>query len=346
VSAAGFSRRIVAQHRPLAAQSPAAPQVHRLTGGRRQLAWALSSRLDLSVHLPGLQRLMQFLGIRMDGRMTVLSRPTETAVRREIERAGPPAATVLRSHTAVERVIDRATSHVRDSREVRHEIRDIRSLQSVQTQRLGVRDHRTAGVRALAIPARTVVQRTVFERSFGRQTPASSFFAGSSSRLDLRREIREAARIERLRSTSLGKDVRERLAIRPPVLLPLSATAGGRGGRGPAGENGKDGTSGASGASGASASIATIASTIWKPVPAPVAAPVPPRPAASAEVPRSVASLQERRLVEVVQREVKGVLASAPPLSRLTREDYGQIADRVYTDLTRRLTVERERREV
>jgi hypothetical protein len=58
---------------------------------------------------------------------------------------------------------------------------------------------------------------------------------------------------------------------------------------------------------------------------------------------RVVKHLEQREIVELVRKEVKQSMTRASPLHAFTREDYVEISDHVYSNLMKRLTVERER---
>ena len=53
--------------------------------------------------------------------------------------------------------------------------------------------------------------------------------------------------------------------------------------------------------------------------------------------------VQEKEVVEVVRKEIETVMKTRSPLDALSRSDYSRIADSVYSTLTRRLMLEKER---
>ena len=56
-----------------------------------------------------------------------------------------------------------------------------------------------------------------------------------------------------------------------------------------------------------------------------------------------VTTIREQEVVNVVRNEIQSYMASGSPLKRFSRSDYAHIADHVYSSLTRRLLVEKER---
>jgi hypothetical protein len=56
-----------------------------------------------------------------------------------------------------------------------------------------------------------------------------------------------------------------------------------------------------------------------------------------------VTTVREQEVVNVVRNEIHSYMASSSPLKQFSRSDYAHIADHVYSSLTRRLLVEKER---
>lgn len=54
-------------------------------------------------------------------------------------------------------------------------------------------------------------------------------------------------------------------------------------------------------------------------------------------------TVREQEVVNVVRNEIQSYMASSSPLKQFSRSDYAHIADHVYSSLTRRLLVEKER---
>ena len=58
---------------------------------------------------------------------------------------------------------------------------------------------------------------------------------------------------------------------------------------------------------------------------------------------QAVTITREQEVVNVVRNEIHSYMASSSPLKQFSRSDYAHIADHVYSSLTRRLLVEKER---
>jgi hypothetical protein len=56
-----------------------------------------------------------------------------------------------------------------------------------------------------------------------------------------------------------------------------------------------------------------------------------------------VTTVREQEVVNVVRNEIQSYMAAGSPLKQFSRSDYAHIADHVYSSLTRRLLVEKER---
>lgn len=56
-----------------------------------------------------------------------------------------------------------------------------------------------------------------------------------------------------------------------------------------------------------------------------------------------VTTVREQEVINVVRNEIQSYMVSSSPLKQFSRSDYVHIADHVYSSLTRRLLVEKER---